>query len=138
MRTMRGIENEFLKGELPQKRTSRAVSHATRPSAPSRRWPGPAPPSLTHEAAAAQELYGLTRGPTCVPIYGLLGVMRIIYPERGAQHFAVARWLIQTAKVPVNAPDLSGTLSTDGTATARICQAMSSSLFDREKLNRGG
>ncbi|KAJ7328312.1 hypothetical protein DFH08DRAFT_967459 [Mycena albidolilacea] len=37
--------------------------------------------------------------------------MRIIYPERGAQDFAVARWLIQTAKVPVNAPDLSGTLA---------------------------
>ncbi|KAJ7328281.1 hypothetical protein DFH08DRAFT_1084470 [Mycena albidolilacea] len=70
-----------------------------------------APTKLTPEAAAAQELYRLTWGPTRVPIYGLLGVMRIIYPERGAQHFAVARWLIQTAKVPVNAPDLSGTLA---------------------------
>ncbi|KAJ7757834.1 hypothetical protein B0H14DRAFT_2404524 [Mycena olivaceomarginata] len=70
-----------------------------------------APTKLTPEAAAAQELYRLTWGPTRVPIYGLLGVMRIIHPECGAQHFAVARWLIQTAKVPVNAPDLSGTLA---------------------------
>ncbi|KAJ7851543.1 hypothetical protein B0H14DRAFT_2761773 [Mycena olivaceomarginata] len=60
------------------------------------------PTKLTPEAAAAQEPYRLTWGPTRVPIYGLLGVMRIIYPERGAQHFAVARWLIQ---------NLSGTLA---------------------------
>ncbi|KAJ7247192.1 hypothetical protein B0H12DRAFT_1211246 [Mycena haematopus] len=63
------------------------------------------------ESAAAQELYELTWGPTRVSIYGLLGLMRIISPERAADHLAVARFLINTAKVPVNGPDLSGTLA---------------------------
>ncbi|KAF7350623.1 hypothetical protein MSAN_01622500 [Mycena sanguinolenta] len=39
-----------------------------------------AAPQLTPEAAAAQELYTLTWGPTRVPIFNLLGLMRIIYP----------------------------------------------------------
>ncbi|KAJ6566510.1 hypothetical protein B0H19DRAFT_1138025 [Mycena capillaripes] len=66
---------------------------------------------LSPEGAAAQELYALTWGPTRVPVYGLLGLMRLIYPHRAAQHFAVARFLIDTAKVPVDGPDLSGTLA---------------------------
>ncbi|KAJ7857464.1 hypothetical protein B0H14DRAFT_2751205 [Mycena olivaceomarginata] len=102
------------KGELAQVKADFA-RRVARHAAINPESPGPSttepPVKLTPEAAAAQELYGLTWGPTRVPIYGLLGLMRIIYPERGAMHLAVARWLIQTAKVPVNAPDLSGTLA---------------------------
>jgi hypothetical protein len=104
------------KGELAQveadfaRRVARhaAISPESPVAGPSITEP---PVKLTPEAATAQELYGLTWGPTRVPIYGLLGLMRIIYPERGAMHLTVARWLIETAKVPVNAPDLSGTLA---------------------------
>ncbi|KAJ6493332.1 hypothetical protein C8R45DRAFT_900768 [Mycena sanguinolenta] len=72
---------------------------------------GLAAPPLTPEAVAAQELYALTWGPTRVPIYGLLGLLRIIFPPRAADHLAIARFLIDEAKVPVNCPDLSGTLA---------------------------
>jgi hypothetical protein len=46
------------------------------------------PAKLTPETA---ERYGLTWDPTRVPIYGLLGLMRIIYSQRGAMHLGVAR-----------------------------------------------
>ncbi|KAK7057952.1 MYND-type domain-containing protein [Favolaschia claudopus] len=61
------------------------------------------------ETLAAQELYKLTWGPTRVPIYNLLGLMRIIAPGWASQHLAIAQFFIETAKVPVDAPDLSGT-----------------------------
>ncbi|KAJ7727344.1 hypothetical protein B0H14DRAFT_3001709, partial [Mycena olivaceomarginata] len=86
------------KGELAQVKADFA-RRVARHAAINPESPGPSttepPVKLTPEAAAAQELYGLTWGPT----------------RRGAMHLAVARWLIQTAKVPVNAPDLSGTLA---------------------------
>ncbi|KAJ7729786.1 hypothetical protein B0H16DRAFT_1428114 [Mycena metata] len=64
---------------------------------------------LTPEAAAAQEIYALCWGPTLVPVYNLLGLLRIIFPEYGREHLAIARFLIETAKVPMDKGDLSGT-----------------------------
>ncbi|KAJ7108915.1 hypothetical protein C8R43DRAFT_1091818 [Mycena crocata] len=61
------------------------------------------------EAAAADEIYTLRWGPTVVSIFQLLGLLRLIYPERAAAHLQVARFLIYTAKVPVDGTDLSGT-----------------------------
>ncbi|KAF8071500.1 hypothetical protein FPV67DRAFT_876281 [Lyophyllum atratum] len=60
-------------------------------------------------AAAAKELYDLRWGPTKTPIYNLLGLMSIIVPSRRAIYMDIARFLIETAKVPVDGVDLSGT-----------------------------
>ncbi|KAF7362725.1 MYND-type domain-containing protein [Mycena venus] len=107
-------------GDLAQVKddfASRVARHAATASDSETPAPGPSTRTnepaaqLTPEAAAAQELYALTWGPTVVRIYGLLGLLRIIYPGRAAQHLAVARFLIDTAKVPVDGPDLSGTLA---------------------------
>ncbi|RDB25828.1 hypothetical protein Hypma_006177 [Hypsizygus marmoreus] len=59
--------------------------------------------------AAAQELYDLRWGPTKVPIYNLLGLLSMILPSRRTEYLEIARFLIQTAKVPVDGTDLSGT-----------------------------
>lgn len=64
---------------------------------------------LTFEAAAAQEIYALRWGPTQVSVYQLIGLMRMIYPVRADRHIEIAHFLIDTAKVPVDAGDLSGT-----------------------------
>ncbi|KAJ7676891.1 hypothetical protein DFH06DRAFT_1034270 [Mycena polygramma] len=66
-------------------------------------------PRTPAEKAAAQELYKLAWGPTCVHIYGLLGLLRILAPARADGHLAIARWLVHTARVPVDGADLSGT-----------------------------
>ena len=60
-------------------------------------------------AAAAAELYALRYGPTRTPIYNVLLLGSVIQPYLRQQHLAVARWLAQTAKVPVDGTDLSGT-----------------------------
>ncbi|KAJ6475933.1 hypothetical protein C8R47DRAFT_1075784 [Mycena vitilis] len=66
-------------------------------------------PRTPAEKAAAQELYNLAWGPTCVRIYGLLGLLRILAIARADGHLAIARWLVHTARVPVDGADLSGT-----------------------------
>ncbi|KAJ6611117.1 hypothetical protein B0H10DRAFT_2057599 [Mycena sp. CBHHK59/15] len=89
-----------------ERRVARHSAAATKsPAGPSSHTAGP----LDTEAAAAQEIYALRWGPTQVTIYNLLGLMRMIYPIRSSQQLEVARFLIYTAKVPVDAPDLSGT-----------------------------
>ncbi|KAF8214865.1 hypothetical protein K438DRAFT_1802263 [Mycena galopus ATCC 62051] len=98
----------YIKDDFARRVARYSAKGSETPAGPSTSEPAP---ELTPEAAAAQELYGLTWGPTRVPIYGILGLMRIIYPARGSGHLAVARFLIETAKVPVDGPDLSGTLA---------------------------
>lgn len=65
------------------------------------------PPSAS--AAAAQELYSMRWGPTSVPIFSLLGQLRMLIPSQRDSFLEIARFLSLTAKVPVDAPDLSGT-----------------------------
>lgn len=59
--------------------------------------------------AAARELYDLRWGPTKSPIYNVLGLMSIIIPSRRTAYLDIARFLINTAKVPIDGVDLSGT-----------------------------
>ncbi|KAJ7023075.1 hypothetical protein C8F04DRAFT_1048301 [Mycena alexandri] len=70
---------------------------------------GAAAVPLSPGAAAAQDIYALCWGPTLVPIYNLLGLLRIIFPENAREHLAIARFMIETAKVPIDKGDLSGT-----------------------------
>lgn len=66
--------------------------------------------TITSEAtkAVCNELYTLRWGPTQVPIFNLLGLFRIIRPDRKAPYFDIARFLIGKG-VPVDGKDLSGT-----------------------------
>ena len=57
----------------------------------------------------ADELYALRWGPTRVPIYDFLLLSTIMRPESRQSYLAIARWLVETVGVPVDAPDLSGT-----------------------------
>lgn len=59
--------------------------------------------------AYAQEIYKMRWGPTQVPVYNLLGLFTLLNPFERTEYLAVARYLIDSAKVPVDAPDLSGT-----------------------------
>lgn len=61
------------------------------------------------KAAAAQEIYKMRWGPTEIPVYNLLGLLMLLAPDLRPKFLAVARWLINTAKVPVDAAELSGT-----------------------------
>lgn len=64
-----------------------------------------------HRDAVADELYSLHWGPTRVPIYGMLGLARIIRPTNKKSYLDIAKWLANTAYVPVDGRDLSGTLA---------------------------
>jgi hypothetical protein len=90
-------------------RVARYTALASESSAPAGTSTGTPAVPLSPEAAAVQELYTLTWGPTLVRVYGLLGLLRIIYPARATRHLAVARFLIDEAHVPVDGGDLSGT-----------------------------
>lgn len=59
-------------------------------------------------ATATQEIYQKRWGPTRVPIYNLILLSTLILPPSRTQHLAIARWLIDSAKVPVGGTDLSG------------------------------
>lgn len=48
-------------------------------------------------------------GPTSVPIYNLLLLLTIIFPDNYSQHLEIARWLSTVAGVSVDGCDLSGT-----------------------------
>ncbi|KAK0214169.1 hypothetical protein IW262DRAFT_303271 [Armillaria fumosa] len=60
-------------------------------------------------AAAADELYQMHWGPTRVPIYNLLGLFTMLYPPERTSYLSIAKYLIKTARVPVDGTDLSGT-----------------------------
>ncbi|KAK0470363.1 uncharacterized protein EV420DRAFT_109561 [Desarmillaria tabescens] len=60
-------------------------------------------------AAAADELYQMRWGPTRVPIYNLLGLFTLLYPPERTSYLSIAKYLIKTARVPVDGTDLSGT-----------------------------
>ncbi|KAJ6543547.1 hypothetical protein DFH09DRAFT_1173331 [Mycena vulgaris] len=64
---------------------------------------------LGPEAAAAQEIYALCWGPTLLTIYHILLHFRVLFPEKAAGYLAIARFLAETARVPVDGADLSGT-----------------------------
>ena len=53
-----------------------------------------------HEAA--QELFKLKWGPTRSPVYVVLLTLTIINPGLRYKYTAVAEWLVDTAKVPVD------------------------------------
>ncbi|KAJ7171080.1 hypothetical protein C8R46DRAFT_948141 [Mycena filopes] len=99
---------------------------------------------LTPHEAAAQEIYALTWGPTLVPIYILLGLLRIIIPDRARQHLAIARFMIETAKVPINNRDLSGSpalyhaFSTKPTLDLEYAQLLYDAGADVNTRNRYG
>ncbi|EDR07176.1 uncharacterized protein LACBIDRAFT_294570 [Laccaria bicolor S238N-H82] len=68
--------------------------------------------ALTLEVAeelVAQDLASLHWGPTRVPIYNLLGLFSLIVPSFRPSYIAIAKFFIDTAKVPVHGKDLSGT-----------------------------
>ncbi|GLB44728.1 putative MYND finger [Lyophyllum shimeji] len=71
--------------------------------------PDPDEANAIAHAAAAKELFDLRWGPTKTPIYNLLGLLSIMVPSRRADYLQIARFLIDTAKVPVDGVDLSGT-----------------------------
>ena len=51
---------------------------------------------------AAQELFRLKWGPTRIPVYALLLAFTIINSEIRQRYIAITKWLIETAKVPVD------------------------------------
>ena len=51
---------------------------------------------------AAQELFRLKWGPTRIPIYGVLLAFTVLKNEFRQRYIAVTKWLIDTAKVPVD------------------------------------
>lgn len=53
-----------------------------------------------HEAA--QELFKLKWGPTRLPVYVLLLAFTDIKPDERYNYIAIAEWLVDTAKVPVD------------------------------------
>lgn len=57
----------------------------------------------------ANDIYAMRWGPTEVPVYNLLNLFTIIIPHKRRDYLNIARFLIDVAKVPVDAPDLSGT-----------------------------
>ncbi|KAH9847812.1 hypothetical protein C2E23DRAFT_889598 [Lenzites betulinus] len=59
-------------------------------------------------SAAANEIYRKRWGPTRVPVYNLVLLLTIINPSAKQDYFAIARWLIDEVKVPVDGTDLSG------------------------------
>ena len=68
--------------------------------------------ALTLEVAeelVAQDLASLHWGPTRVPIYNLLGLFSLIVPSFRPSYIGIAKFFIDTAKVPVHGKDLSGT-----------------------------
>ncbi|KAG5641623.1 hypothetical protein DXG03_004575 [Asterophora parasitica] len=58
---------------------------------------------------AAKDIYALRWGPTQTPIYNLLGLLAEMLPAKRLEYHAVARLFVDSAKVPVNGTDLSGT-----------------------------
>ncbi|KAG7444635.1 uncharacterized protein BT62DRAFT_981465 [Guyanagaster necrorhizus] len=66
-------------------------------------------PGEAARAAAADELYQMRWGPTRVPIYNLLGLCTLLYPPERTSYLSIAKYLISTARVPVDGTDLSGT-----------------------------
>ncbi|KAJ7680078.1 hypothetical protein B0H17DRAFT_1161217 [Mycena rosella] len=60
------------------------------------------------EASAAQEIYALCWGPTLLPIYLFLLHLRALFPGNAAIYLEIARFLIQTARVPIDGADVSG------------------------------
>ncbi|KAJ7632036.1 hypothetical protein B0H17DRAFT_1187614 [Mycena rosella] len=63
---------------------------------------------LSAEASAAQEIYALCWGPTLLPIYLFLLHLRALFPGNAAIYLEIARFLIQTARVPIDGADVSG------------------------------
>ncbi|KAI0328283.1 hypothetical protein GY45DRAFT_1372516 [Cubamyces sp. BRFM 1775] len=59
-------------------------------------------------ASASKDIYVKIWGPTRVPVYNLILLSALINPSTRARHLAIARWLVDEVKVPVDAPDLSG------------------------------
>lgn len=53
-----------------------------------------------HEAA--QELFRIRWGPTRVPVYTVLLEFATILPLKRYKYIAIAEWLVDTAKVPVD------------------------------------
>ncbi|KAJ7107019.1 hypothetical protein C8R44DRAFT_744888 [Mycena epipterygia] len=88
-----------------QRRVARHTDIATPAGGSTDTADAPADPAT----AAAREIYALVWGPTRVPVYQLLGLLRLIYPANARAHLEMARFFITEAKVSVDAPDLSGT-----------------------------
>lgn len=60
-------------------------------------------------AAATKEIYAKRWGPTRVPVYNLILLcFLVVNPGARKEHYAIARWLIDDVKVPVDGTDLSG------------------------------
>ena len=67
-----------------------------------------------HEAA--QELFKLKWGPMRTPVYVVLLAFRDIYPGVRHKYIAIAKWLVNTAKVPVD-----GMLCSEGWCPIFFC-----------------
>ncbi|THH18965.1 hypothetical protein EW146_g2111 [Bondarzewia mesenterica] len=74
---------------------------------------------------AVTEICALRYGATKTPIYNVLLLASIIQPDLRKKHLEVARWLAQTARIPVDGRDLSGTTA--------LCHALATQpSFDAE------
>lgn len=60
-------------------------------------------------ALATNELYDLRYGPTKITVYNVLLAYTVMRPTIRREYLDCAKWLIETAKVPVDGEDLSGT-----------------------------
>ena len=60
-------------------------------------------------ALATHEIYRKSWYPTRVPIFSLVLLSTAIHPSTRAGHLAIARWLIDEARVPIDCTDVSGT-----------------------------
>lgn len=58
--------------------------------------------------AVAEQLYQLRWGPTSTPMFNLLSLFAQIWEPNRARYLAIAGWLMNTAKVPVDGTDVGG------------------------------
>ncbi|KAF9009830.1 hypothetical protein BDZ89DRAFT_1104536 [Hymenopellis radicata] len=92
----------------------------------------------------AAEIYKMRWGPTEVPVYNLLGLFMILFPGKRNAYMQIAKYLIDTVLVPVDAPDLSGTralshaISTKPALDLEYAQMLSDAGGDVNARNRYG
>ncbi|KAI0636295.1 hypothetical protein C8Q77DRAFT_1192027 [Trametes polyzona] len=59
-------------------------------------------------STTTKDIYRKRWGPTRVPVYNLILLSTLVNPSTRTGHLAIARWLIEEVKVPVDGTDLSG------------------------------
>ncbi len=92
----------------------------------------------------AAEIYKMRWGPTEVPVFNLLGLFMLLCPDKRNAYMQIAKYLIDTVLVPVDAPDLSGTralshaISTKPALDLEYAQLLAAAGGDVNARNRYG